>query len=354
MMSKRESLGPIMMDLRGFSIEADEREMLLHPSVGGVIFFTRNFESVEQITQLCGQIHALRDPHLLIAVDHEGGRVQRFRDGFTEVPAAGLLGKIHADSPDKAKSLAEDFGWVMAAELRAVGVDHSFAPILDLDRGISTVIGNRAFDRDPIVAAELAHHYMVGMRKAGMEGTGKHFPGHGGVAEDSHLTQPIDPRTLAEIEGDDLRSFERMFHYDLAAIMMAHVEYPAVDPQPAGFSEFWIKDVLRKRMGFQGVVFSDDLSMAGAEGAGNYAQRVHQALQAGCDMALICNHTEAVVEALDGLEWESDPVSHLRLIRMHGRKAPNRETLMSSLRWRQAVGRLNLLHEIGETGQLPV
>lgn len=353
-MSRHESLGPIMMDLRGPAIDADEREMLLHPLVGGVILFTRNFVSIGQISQLCADIHALRTPHLLIAVDHEGGRVQRFRDGFTQVPAAGSVHRLYDRDPKRALTLAEDFGWVMASEVRACGIDISFAPVLDLDRGISQVIGNRGFHRDPEATAELGHAYMRGMRRAGMEATGKHFPGHGGVPEDSHLTLPVDPRRFADIEAEDLLVFERMIRYGLAAVMMAHVEYPAVDPQPAGFSEFWVRDVLRKRLGFQGVVFSDDLSMAGAEGVGGYADRARRVLEVGADMALICNHTEGVVEALEELQWESDPASHMRLARMHMRKPTTWPTLRANADWRDAVTRLAGLGEDDPTGQLPV
>lgn len=353
-MTQHLSLGPIMMDLRGPAIDADEREMLRHPLVGGVILFTRNFVSVAQVAALCAEIHALREPHLLIAIDHEGGRVQRFRDGFTQVPAAGTVHRLYDSDPQRALALAEDFGFVMASEVRAVGIDISFAPVLDLDRGISQVIGNRGFHRDPEATADLAHAYMRGMRRAGMEATGKHFPGHGGVAEDSHLTLPIDPRRYADIEAEDLLVFERMIHYGLAAVMMAHVEYPAVDPQPAGFSPFWVKEVLRGRLGFQGVIFSDDLSMAGAEGVGGYADRVRNALEVGADMALICNHTEGVVETLDELQWESDPASHMRLARMHRHRPTDWAALEKNHDWRVSVARLAALGLDDPTGQLPV
>ena len=230
------ALGPVMLGLEGPELSAQERELLRHPLVGGVILFTRNYQSPAQLTALTGVIHALRQPRLLIAVDHEGGRVQRFRDGFTRLPAVRRLGELYDQDRMRAKQLARGTGWLMAAELRAVGVDFSFAPVLDLDHGVSSIIGDRAFHSDPEAVADLAHAYVSGMQKAGMEAVGKHFPGHGGIAADSHLELPVDPRPLAVLETADLLAFERMIHYGLAALMPAHVRYPAVDDQPAGFS----------------------------------------------------------------------------------------------------------------------
>ena len=349
-MSKHEHLGPIMMDLRGPEMDADERDMLLHPLVGGVILFTRNYVDPEQITELCRQIHALRDPKLLIAVDHEGGRVQRFRTGFTEVPAAGSLHQLYDDDPRAAHAHARDFGWLMAAEMRSVGVDLSFAPVLDLDLGISQVIGTRAFHSNPAAVADLASGYLAGMRAAGMEGTGKHFPGHGSVAVDSHLALPVDGREFAEVEKRDMDAFRRLQRQDLAAMMVAHIEYPAIDPIPSGFSHFWVTEVLRERMGFDGAVFTDDLSMGGASGFGTYDERARRALEAGCDMALICNTTEGVVQVLDGLEWEPDPVAHMRLVRMHGRPAPDRVELMDSALWKDTVERVRPFQDFDYSG----
>lgn len=307
-----------MLDIEGTSLTPEARERLAHPRTGGVILFTRNFESVAQLQALTAQIRALRDPRLLIAVDHEGGRVQRFRDGFTRLPPAASLGRAYDADHQCGIDLAEQAGWLMAAELRAVGVDFSFAPVLDLAHGVSGVIGDRAFHRRPESVAALAQAYVRGMRRAGMQAVGKHFPGHGAVREDSHLTLPVDGREMAEIEAHDLRPFA-MLADTLAGIMPAHVVYTQVDELPAGFSRFWLQEILRRRLGFSGAIFSDDLSMAGAEFAGNYPQRARAALAAGCDMLLVCNHPEGAAEVLAELEAaETDPVAQVRLARMHG------------------------------------
>ncbi len=332
------SLGPVMLDLAGTELTGAERERLRHPLVGGVILFARNYESPEQLQRLVAAIHALREPQLLVAVDHEGGRVQRFRAGFSALPPARVFGRIYDDNPKRAKRLAEACGWLMAAELRAAGVDFSFAPVLDIDRGVSAVIGDRAFHSDPEVVADLAHAYMRGMHQAGMAATGKHFPGHGAVAADSHLALPVDERALVDILAEDVVPFERMIHYGLAAIMPAHVVYPRVDAQPAGYSRVWLQDILRRRLGFQGVIFSDDLSMQGARGAGDVVARARAALGAGCDMVLVCNDAPAAERLLDGLGAHDDPVAHLRLVRMHGRPgATGRTQLAAERSYRDAV-----------------
>lgn len=329
------TLGPIMLDLEGTSLTREEARLLTHPRAGGVILFTRNFESVEQLAELVHEIHALRTPRLLVAVDHEGGRVQRFREGFTRLPPAAHLGACHDHDPARGRELARMAGWMMAAELRSVGVDFSFAPVLDLAHGVSGVIGDRAFHRDAEVVADLARHYMAGMQQAGMSAVGKHFPGHGGVPEDSHLTLPVDRRPLEHLDAD-LLPFERLIHYGLAGIMPAHVVYEPCDALPAGFSAFWLRDILRRELGFNGAVFSDDLSMAGAECMGDYPQRARAALRAGCDMVLVCNHADAAGEVMDALADEPDPVSIARLVRMHGRKSERREALLTSEDWLRA------------------
>ncbi len=354
-------LGPVMLDIEGLALTAEDRERLRHPLTGGVILFSRNYESPEQIETLVAEIHALRDPRLLVAVDHEGGRVQRFRDGFTRLPPVRRLGEAYDEHPKRALRLAEAAGWLMAAELRSVGVDFSFAPVLDLDRGVSGIIGDRAFHTDPEAVAELAHAYMRGMTRAGMAATGKHFPGHGAVAADSHLALPIDERPLADILAEDVLPFERMIHFGLAGIMPAHVVYPKVDSQPAGFSRRWLREILRGQLGFQGVIFSDDLSMEGAksafapslargprlgpigEGAGGVVARAKAALSAGCDMVLVCNDTAAANELLDGLGAHDDPVASLRLVRLHGRHPVARTQLAADETWREAV---RLVHNI--------
>lgn len=331
------SLGPIMMDLAGPAISPEERDMLLHPLVGGVILFTHNFESPEQLQQLVAEIHTARAPHLLVAVDHEGGRVQRFRHGFTELPPAGVLGSHYSEDKRRAKRLAETCGWLMAAELRSVGIDFSFAPVLDLDYGVSSVIGDRAFHHAPEAVGDLAQSYMLGMHRAGMVATGKHFPGHGAVAADSHIDMPVDERPFEDIDQRDIVPFGRLIRAGLGAVMPAHVVYSAVDERPACFSLFWLNTVLRERMGFQGVIFSDDLSMRGAHVMGDIVARAQAALAAGCDMVLVCNHPDETVHLLDGLGPHHDPVSAIRLAHMHQRHNIDRATLMQDSAWQQAV-----------------
>ncbi|HEY9148014.1 MAG TPA: beta-N-acetylhexosaminidase [Gammaproteobacteria bacterium] len=337
------SLGPVMLDLRGTALDEEERELLCHPLVGGIILFSRNYESPEQLAALIREIHALRTPPLLVAVDHEGGRVQRFRDGFTLLPAAGRFGEIYEHDPRRARQLAEQAGWVMASELRAVGVDFSFAPVLDLDYGISGVIGDRAFHRKPQVVADLATAVMHGMQRAGMAATGKHFPGHGAVEADSHEAIPEDHRAVSDILNEDVLPYERMIANGMAAVMPAHVIYTAVDERPAGFSSFWLREVLRKRLGFQGIIFSDDLNMEGASVAGDYVARARAALDAGCDVALICNNPEGARSILRGLELRPDPVLHARLARLHGRHPVTLEALHRDPAWRQAVSAMQEL-----------
>jgi len=326
-----------MLDVEGLALSVVEKKRLGHPLVGGVILFARNYHSPEQVESLVRDIHGLREPQLLVAVDHEGGRVQRFREGFTELPPLRHLGHIFDENPRRARRLAETCGWLMATELRAVGVDFSFAPVLDLDRGVSGIIGDRAFHSRPEAVADLAHAYMRGMHQAGMAATGKHFPGHGAVAADSHVAQSVDECELVDIMAEDVVPFERMIHYGLEGIMPAHVIFPRVDTQPAGFSRTWIRKILRGQLEFQGVVFSDDLSMEGAKGAGDVVSRAKLALSAGCDMVLVCNDPAAADLVLAGLGHYDDPVSHLRLVRMHGRENPTRAQLAQDQAYRDAV-----------------
>ncbi len=331
------SLGPVMLDVAGLELTAEERERLRHPLVGGVILFGRNYAAPEQVERLVREIHALRNPPLLVAVDHEGGRVQRFRAGFTALPAVARFGEVWDENPKRAHRLAETAGWLMASELRAVGVDFSFAPVLDVDRGISKVIGDRAFHASPDAVADLAHAYMTGMHRAGMAATGKHFPGHGGVEADSHVAAPVDGRSYQDIYLEDIVPFERMIAYGLEGIMPAHVIFSTVDQQPAGFSRFWLQKVLRQELGFEGVIFSDDLSMEGAKVAGGVVSRAQAALVAGCDMVLVCNDPAAAGELLDGLGTHDDPAAHLRLARMHGRHLVSRAELLADAGYREAV-----------------
>ncbi|MBA3582364.1 MAG: beta-N-acetylhexosaminidase [Gammaproteobacteria bacterium] len=332
------SLGPVMLDLVGTTITPAEREMLLHPQTGGVILFSRNYESLAQLQALLDELHALRNPRLIVAVDHEGGRVQRFRDGFTEIPAMAELGALYDRDKKLALDVAQELGWLMAAELRAVGVDISFAPVLDLHHGMSGVIGDRSFHKHPEIVATIAHRFIMGMREAGMAATGKHFPGHGGVKEDSHVAKPVDKRDLNDLRLSDMIPFERLVHYGLAGIMPAHVVYESIDPLPAGYSKFWLQDILRRELGFDGVIFSDDLSMDGADLGNSYGERAHLALDAGCDMVLVCNHPEAAMQVLRALKDYENPVAQWRLIRLHGRpKALNNTALHKSTRWQAAT-----------------
>ncbi|MBI4739979.1 MAG: beta-N-acetylhexosaminidase [Betaproteobacteria bacterium] len=290
----RLPLGPLMIDIAGLELSDLDRERLSHPLVGGVILFSRNYRRPEQLVRLTAAIRGLRTPQLLIAIDHEGGRVQRCRDGFTRLPAMRSLGELWDRSPDMAVAAAGDTGYVLAAELRACGVDMSFTPVLDLDWGRSAVIGDRSFHADPSVVTQLAGALIEGLHEAGMAACGKHFPGHGGAEADSHVAVPIDNRSLAELAPD----LEPYRHLKLDAVMPAHVIYPQVDSRPAGFSSLWIGK-LRDEFAFGGVVFSDDLSMEGASVAGDIVDRANAARDAGCDMLLVCNSPQSVGELLE-------------------------------------------------------
>ena len=325
-----------MLDLLGKEISNEERELLKHPNVGGLIFFTRNYESSSQIIELVKSIRAVK-PDILIAVDHEGGRVQRFRNEFTRLPPVATLGKLYAENAERALASAKHHAWLMAAELRAVGIDFSFAPVLDLDFGDSPVIGDRAFHRQPEAVIALAGAYIAGMREAGMAATGKHFPGHGYVNVDSHLDIPRDERELDVIMQADVLPIQALIQKGLDAVMPAHVIYEKVDSQPAGFSTFWLQTVLRQQLGFQGVIFSDDLNMEGARVAGSYASRAEAALAAGCDMALICNNRAGAIEILDKANLNTSAESSQRLQRMRGQAFMNRHALLADEYWQQSV-----------------
>ena len=334
------SLGPLMIDLEGGVLSAEERELLRHPLVGGVLLFTRNYVEPGQLAALVGEIHAVRAPALIVAVDHEGGRVQRFRSGFSRLPPARRIGHEFDADARAGLALARQLGWLMAAELRAHGVDISFAPCVDLDHGVSEVIGDRAFHAQAEAVAQLAVAYVHGMRDAGMAATAKHFPGHGAVVADSHLTLPVDRRALADLTAD-LAPYRRLIANGLPAVMVGHLLFPAVDPAPASLSARWIRDVLRGQLEFQGVVFADDLSMGGAAAAyGDVVTRARQALAAGCDMLPVCNNRASVTELLDHLDFRVQPASSLRLVRLHGRAAPERVALLSSTEWAAASAAL--------------
>ena len=336
-------LGPVMLGLEALELTAEEYEMLQHPLVGGIILFTRNYQSPEQITSLVSAIHAARQPPLLVAVDHEGGSVQRFRDGFSRLPAMRDIGKLYDQDTEHGLHLARTVGWLMATELRTVGVDFSFAPVLDLDYGVSAAIRDRAFHRNANSAIELASAYIKGMSDAGMAAVGKHFPGHGFIAADSHHEIPVDKRSFDKIQLEDLRPFSQLIANGLPAIIPALVIYQNVDPHPAGFSAVWLQKILRQQLGFNGVVFSDDLGMVGASYAGGPLERAQAALAAGCDMVLACNERSAALAMLEGLNVIADQTTQARLQRMQATKRP--ATIMSELPhnpiWQAAVALLD-------------
>jgi beta-N-acetylhexosaminidase len=290
-----------MLDPVGTTLSEDDVRRLRHPAVGGAILFGRNFENPAQLAALAEDIRALREPALLIGVDHEGGRVQRFQDGFTRLPPMRLLGEAWDRDRDTARKAAHGAGYVMGAELAAHGLDFSFAPVLDLDYGSSSVIGDRALHYDPLAVGALAAELIRGMAEGGMAAVGKHFPGHGFASADSHVAVPRDERTLFEIQRKDLEPYRRAIAAGLAGVMPAHVVYPRVDDNPAGYSSVWLREVLRSQLGFDGLIFSDDLSMEGARSAGGVVERAHAALRAGCDMVLLCNDPDGQERLLSGL-----------------------------------------------------
>jgi len=306
--------GAVMLDLVGTGLSAEEKELLRHPSTGGVILFARNFESPRQLLALSKEIRAQR-PELLIAVDHEGGRVQRFQEGFTRIPPMRLLGDRWEADAGEARELAAAIGYVVAVELRTHGVDFSFAPVLDVDFGSSSVIGDRAFSDEATVIAALAAAFVAGLKAGGAAAVGKHFPGHGYVKADSHVDVPVDGRSYAEIEANDLHPYRELIAHGLTGVMPAHVIYPEVDRQPAGYSRVWLQDVLRRRLEFNGMIFSDDLSMEGASVAGGPVERALAAIEAGCDMVLLCNAPDAVLKLLEALKGRTPDPARVDLMR---------------------------------------
>ncbi|HEV8443717.1 MAG TPA: beta-N-acetylhexosaminidase [Steroidobacteraceae bacterium] len=327
------TLGPLMVDVAGLELTPEDREVLRHPLVGSVILFTRNYASAGQLTRLVADIHAVRTPALVVAVDQEGGRVQRFRPEFSLLPPPRRIGHAFDLDHQQGLTLARSMGWLMAAELRAHGVDLSFAPCVDLDYGVSEVIGDRAFHSKAEVVAQLSMAYVQGMKDAGMAATAKHFPGHGAVIADSHKSLPVDRREWHELSAD-LLPYRRLIANGLPGIMVAHVLFPAVAPEPASLSRRWVQNALREELGFQGAVFTDDLSMGGAAEYGDIVARAAAALAAGCDVLPVCNDRGSVIKLLDQLKHEIEPSSHLRLVRMRGRAAPERGQLLAGEAWR--------------------
>ncbi|MCL6269805.1 beta-N-acetylhexosaminidase [Sansalvadorimonas sp. 2012CJ34-2] len=310
--------GILVLDLKGTHLTEDEARLFERPAVAGVIIFARNFQSRQQLVKLVSDIRSV-DSNLLIMTDHEGGRVQRFREGgFTRIPSMGAYGKLYKDEPDKALAALTETGWLVASELAATGIDLGLSPVLDLDRGISRVIGDRGFSQNPDEIAVMAKAFIEGLHEGGMASIGKHFPGHGGVGADSHIALPVDARELSEVE-EDLKPYRKLIGNGLDAVMPAHVQFPSIDQQAAGFSKYWLKTVLRDEMGFQGAVFSDCLSMAGASIGGTVVQRAEKAMDAGCDLVLVCNNpgeARKVVEAFEGYDLnEQSRQSHLAPMR---------------------------------------
>lgn len=327
----------LVVGIAGTTLDAIERDWLQHPSVGGVILFTRNFASREQVTELAADIRTAGPRPQLLCVDQEGGRVQRFRDGFASLPSLDGFGRMHARDANAALALAEEHAWLMASEIRALDIDLSFAPVVDLGRG-NRAIGDRAFSSDPEIVAEFTRAYVRGMHAAGMSATLKHFPGHGSVLEDTHYDAATDPRPLDTLREEDLVPFVAGIAAGAEAMMLAHVTYPAVAPEPAGYSPRWINDILRKDMGFRGVVFSDDIGMAAAESAGGVAARIDAHLDAGCDAVLVCA-PELVADSLTAMDQRATPRADT-LASLFGRGRMDWNALQSDPRHAQAVARV--------------
>jgi len=333
--------GPILIGLPGTELDDDARRQLAHPAVGGVVLFTRNYEDKTQLVELVSEIRGSRDPRPLICIDQEGGRVQRLRENFTALPPLGILGKVSRSDPQKGLDMAYRHGRVMATEMLAVGIDLSFAPVLDLNRG-SCVIGDRALSDDPEEVIRLGRAYLAGMHDSGMKTTGKHFPGHGSIVADSHVDDVCDPRSFAEISDSDLQPFTRLSD-GLDALMIAHVVYPGIDPLPAGYSKPWLQEILRKQLAYQGVIISDDLGMHAAKSVGGLKDRTRLCLDAGCDLALVCipEDVDALLGELEELPGDASGA----ISRLYGRPTVNGEELIAVdregikewRRWKQSL-----------------
>lgn len=325
-----------MLDIDGLSLSPADRDLLLEPAVGGLILFSRNYASPDQLADLVAELRALRSPPPIVAVDHEGGRVQRFRDGFTAIPPMRMLGRQYNSDPDAALGLARRAGWLIASELRGSGVDLCFAPCVDLDWGVSEIIGDRSFHAKAGIVSELAAELSRGLRSGGMAAVAKHFPGHGAVVADSHENLPVDRREYGDLL-DDMQPYDRLIGSGLiAGVMMAHIVYPQMDEVPAGFAPFWIQRELRSRLGFDGAILSDDLSMKATRAYGSMPDRARRALDAGCDMVLVCNDRDAALATVKVLRDYSNPLSLVRLARLHGTGHIMRESLLASDEWHQA------------------
>ncbi len=334
--------GPLMIDIASLQLTAEDRALIARDEIGGIIFFTRNFASIEQISQLCAEIREVKND-VLIAVDHEGGRVQRFKAELTDIPAMGTIAELAIQKQLSAEALFQDAGWMIAAETGALGIDISFTPVLDINRGDSKIIGDRGFAHNAKDVIKYASSFIQGLHHGGMKSSGKHFPGHGGVVADSHLELPVDDRKAALLD-EDLMVFEKLIK-QLDGIMPAHVLYTEFDANnPAGFSKYWLQQKLRSELGFQGTIFSDDLSMKGAAAYGSFSQRTEKAIQAGCDMILICNDREAVHEVLHSSVLQENAISALSQQRIASMRFSGKiqgyEQLKSSSKWQNVKQRL--------------
>lgn len=329
----------VMLDVEGLELNSEDKEVILHPNVGGVILFSRNFANLEQLQELVREIKSCK-PNILVSVDQEGGRVQRLKDEFSKLPPLREFGKIFDKNEDEGLTVAYNIAWLMATEVLSVGIDFSFAPVLDLDLGLSGIIGDRAFHSNPEKASIIAKFYIKGMNAAGMKAIGKHFPGHGSVAPDSHLELPEDTRPLHEIANKDLMPFKNMINEGLDAIMPAHIVYTQVDSKPACFSKVWLKQLLRDELNFKGAVLSDDLSMQGASIIGSHLERAEVALANGCDMVLVCNDRENAVKVIEGLGDVNSRESSIRLQQLRGSKVLTFKELIESPRWLAASAML--------------
>lgn len=327
-------IGSFIIDIEGHVLTPEERELLAHPLIGGVILFSRNHESRQQLETLCLALRAVHKTPLLIMVDQEGGRVQRFKHAFTRLPPMEIVGKRYDADPRLACELAKKIGWLMATELLNSGVDLSLAPVLDLNKGINGAIGDRSFHQDPSVVTRLASAFIDGMREAGMAAVGKHFPGHGSVTADSHTAIPVDERSLQEVFADDVIPFAALIKNGISAMMAAHIIFPQIDRLAVGFSSIWLRDILRKRLGFTGAIFSDDLNMQGADISSNYTDRVVAAREAGCDFTLLCNNRRAVIEVLDNLPYQLHRVGKEKWGGLQG-KFSQVKPLHEDKRWRE-------------------
>ncbi|BCT91187.1 beta-hexosaminidase [Lysobacter helvus] len=325
----------LVIGVAGTELNAQERDWLQHDACAGVILFARNFASRQQVAELSQAIREAAPRPQLVCVDQEGGRVQRFRDGYSALPALEGFGKLYGSNPDRAIELAKEHAWLMASEVRASGVDLSFAPVVDLGRG-NRAIGDRAFSHDPQIVAEFTRAYVAGMHAADMAATLKHFPGHGSVLEDTHFDDAVDPRPFGEIELLDLVPFVAGIDAGADAVMMAHVVYPQVAPEPAGYSPVWIQDILRKQMGFRGVVFSDDIGMAAAFSAGGVKARIDAHLDAGCDVVLVC-HPDLVTESLAAVEGRT--LNTMALAGLIGRGPLAWDGLLADARYQESHAR---------------